>query len=252
MDPSSRIEESSLIEERRRMRAAVLPTTSRTGFTFSPSTWSDSRGRCDLWLAKESEIGMTIVTFGLTLLIPNQVLPGAAQHHARSTCFPSCLDFYCAVRNVAQQRRQRVQFRWLRGQSTAGRHSQLAIAEQHFQRDCCFLESADDFFSIFSFSFFLFFGKPWGKGRLTHDFSGPLASRNPNTGNNSKPIGFRNRFDAFYKRKKTEDLNMRTTSKKWMSRTLPLDFFRCSSCGGEDIRFFFGEDIRYYYFFFFK
>jgi hypothetical protein len=23
-------------------------------------------------------------------------------------------------------------------------------------------------------------GKPWGKGRLTHDFSGPLASRNPN------------------------------------------------------------------------
>jgi hypothetical protein len=28
-------------------------------------------------------------------------------------------------------------------------------------------------------------GKPWGKGRLTHDFSGPLASRNPNTGNNS-------------------------------------------------------------------
>ena len=44
-------------------------------------------------------------------------------------------------------------------------------------------------------------GKPWGKGRLTHDFSGPLASRNPNTGNNSKPIGFQNRFDAFDKRK---------------------------------------------------
>jgi hypothetical protein len=43
--------------------------------------------------------------------------------------------------------------------------------------------------------------KPWGKGRLTHDFSGPLASRNPNTGNNRKPIGFQNRFDAFDKRK---------------------------------------------------
>jgi hypothetical protein len=44
-------------------------------------------------------------------------------------------------------------------------------------------------------------GKPWGKGRLTPDFSGPLASRNPNTGNNSKPIGFQNRFDAFDERK---------------------------------------------------
>jgi hypothetical protein len=44
-------------------------------------------------------------------------------------------------------------------------------------------------------------GKPWNKGRLTHDFSDPLASRNPNTGNNSKPIGFQNRFDAFDKRK---------------------------------------------------
>jgi hypothetical protein len=33
------------------------------------------------------------------------------------------------------------------------------------------------------------------------DFSGSLASRNPNTGNNSKPIGFQNRFDAFDKRK---------------------------------------------------
>jgi hypothetical protein len=39
-------------------------------------------------------------------------------------------------------------------------------------------------------------GKPWGKGRpLPHDFS------NPNAGNDSKPIGFQNRFDAFDKRK---------------------------------------------------
>ncbi len=30
---------------------------------------------------------------------------------------------------------------------------------------------------------------------------GPLASRNPNAGNNSKPIGFQNRFDALDKRK---------------------------------------------------
>jgi hypothetical protein len=44
-------------------------------------------------------------------------------------------------------------------------------------------------------------GKPWGKWRLTHGFSGPLASRNPNTGHNSKAIGFQNRFDAFDKRK---------------------------------------------------
>jgi hypothetical protein len=43
--------------------------------------------------------------------------------------------------------------------------------------------------------------KPLGKGRFTDDFSGGLASRNPNTGNNSKPIGFQNRFDAFDKRK---------------------------------------------------
>jgi hypothetical protein len=61
-------------------------------------------------------------------------------------------------------------------------------------------------------------GKPWGKGRLTHDFAGPLASRNPNTGNNSKPIGFQNRFDAFVKRKNNrgheKNLNMRRTSKK--------------------------------------
>jgi hypothetical protein len=33
-------------------------------------------------------------------------------------------------------------------------------------------------------------GKPWGKGLLTHDFSAPLASRNPNAGNNIKPIDF--------------------------------------------------------------
>jgi hypothetical protein len=59
--------------------------------------------------------------------------------------------------------------------------------------------------------------QPRGKGRLTHDFSGPLASRNPNTGNNSKSIGFQNRFDAFDKRKNNrgfEHENMRTTSKK--------------------------------------
>jgi hypothetical protein len=43
--------------------------------------------------------------------------------------------------------------------------------------------------------------KPWGKGLLTHDFSGPLASRNLNTGNSSKPIGFQSGFDAFDKRK---------------------------------------------------
>ncbi len=49
-------------------------------------------------------------------------------------------------------------------------------------------------------------GKPWGKGRLTPDFSGPLASRNRNTGNNSKPIGFQNRFDAFDKRKNNRGL----------------------------------------------
>jgi hypothetical protein len=40
-----------------------------------------------------------------------------------------------------------------------------------------------------------------GQGALNPRFSGPLASRNPNTGNNSKPIGFQNRFDAFDKGK---------------------------------------------------
>jgi hypothetical protein len=44
------------------------------------------------------------------------------------------------------------------------------------------------------------------------DFSGPLASSNPNTGNNSKPIGFQNRFDAFDKRKPAEDLSTRSES----------------------------------------
>jgi hypothetical protein len=44
-------------------------------------------------------------------------------------------------------------------------------------------------------------GKPWGKGRLAYDFSGPVASRNPNTRNSSKPICLQNRFDAFDKRK---------------------------------------------------
>jgi hypothetical protein len=42
-------------------------------------------------------------------------------------------------------------------------------------------------------------------GRLTRDFSGPvkgLASRNPNTENNSNPIGFQTRFDVFEKKKK--------------------------------------------------
>ena len=39
-----------------------------------------------------------------------------------------------------------------------------------------------------------------GQGALNPRFFG-LASRNPNTGNNSKPIGFQNRFDTFDKRK---------------------------------------------------
>jgi hypothetical protein len=36
-------------------------------------------------------------------------------------------------------------------------------------------------------------------------FSGLLASRNPNTGNNSKPIGFQNRFDVLTREITTED-----------------------------------------------
>jgi hypothetical protein len=69
-------------------------------------------------------------------------------------------------------------------------------------------------------------GKPWGKGCLTHDFSGPLASRNPNTGNNSKPIGFHNRFDAFDKRKNSrgfehennfQEVNQQNSSTRFFS-----------------------------------
>jgi hypothetical protein len=71
-------------------------------------------------------------------------------------------------------------------------------------------------------------GKPWGKGRLTHDFLGPLASRNPNTGNNSKPIGFQNRFDAFDKRKNNrglkhennfQEVNQQNSSTRFFSPT---------------------------------
>jgi hypothetical protein len=72
-------------------------------------------------------------------------------------------------------------------------------------------------------------GKPWGKGRLAHDFSGPLASRNPNTGNNNKPIGFQNRFDAFDKRKNNrgfehennfQDVNQQNSSTRFFLKTL--------------------------------
>ncbi len=56
-------------------------------------------------------------------------------------------------------------------------------------------------------------GKPWGKGRLTHDFSGPLASRK-----SSKPIDSRNRFDVFEKKKSKRgfrrERSFRTNSKK--------------------------------------
>jgi hypothetical protein len=87
-----------------------------------------------------------------------------------------------------------------------------------------------------------------GKGRLTHDFAGPLASRNPHTGNNSKPIGFRNRFDAFDKRKNDggfehennfQEVNQQNSSTRFFFKLsdlicgifLPINF-------GEDIRFF--------------
>jgi hypothetical protein len=44
-------------------------------------------------------------------------------------------------------------------------------------------------------------GNRGARGAEPTIFWGPLASRNPNTGNNSKPIGFQNIFDAFDKRK---------------------------------------------------
>jgi hypothetical protein len=95
-------------------------------------------------------------------------------------------------------------------------------------------------------------GQPWGKWRSIDEISVLLASRNLNTGNNSKPMV--SKTDSMYSARESEltelfhwtflhqsisgfflffvsiksffyyDLNMRTTSKKLISRTLPLDF----------------------------
>jgi hypothetical protein len=57
-------------------------------------------------------------------------------------------------------------------------------------------------------------------------FSGPLASRNPNTGNNSKPIGFQNRFDAFDKRKNNRGFEHKNNFQEVNQQNSSTRFFR--------------------------